>query len=57
MNAYRLWVFEFVLYLKENPWDLHNLLLPPNLKNLLVVMAAGIPTQTQRVFAPQEYKS
>ena len=57
MNAYRLWVFEFVLYLKENRWDLHNLLLPPNLKNLLVVMAAGIPTQTPRVFAPQEYKS
>ena len=37
MNAYCLWVFEFVLYLQENPWDLHNLLLPPILKNLLIV--------------------
>ena len=37
MNAYCLSVFEFVLHLQENPLDLHNLLLPPILKNLLIV--------------------
>ena len=60
MNAYCLWVFEFVLYLEKNPWDQHNLLLPLIKKNLLIVTvghAPKAPTQTPRVSAPQKYKS